>query len=245
VPWHWSLPLPHCPCSPSRAARSAQAWVTRAERTPEQRAEDAYRKPALTLDFFGLQPDMKVIEFFPGGGYYSDIIANSLSPKGQLLLIGAGSNNAQRIKDAGYPNVSALPSEAMTLVPGGGPGGKFTLQKFDLGVTDADMFITVRNTHNISDDTRHLFHEGVFKVLKSGGIYAIEDHTKRHNDPGSPEIWRRVDPVLMIKEVLAAGFEFVDYTNLHYRPDDNLQYDTTRPSINRYSDRFTLKFRKP
>jgi len=49
----------------------------------------------------------------------------------------------------------------------------------------------------------------------------------------------------MIKEVEAAGFEFVDYSNLHFRPDDSLQFDTTRPSINRNSDRFTLKFRKP
>ena len=82
-------------------------------------------------------------------------------------------------------------------------------------------------------------------MLKRGGIYGIIDHTKRHNEPDSQETWRRLDPVKVIKEVEAAGFEFVDYTGMHYRPDDELKYDTIRPSINRYSDRFTLKFRRP
>ena len=119
------------------------------------------------------------------------------------------------------------------------------LSKFDLGVDDADMFITVRNLHNFTQETRHVMHDGVYSALKSGGIYAIIDHTRRHNDPGGIEIWRRVDPVQVIKEVEAAGFEFVDYSNMHARPDDTLEFDTTRPSLNRYSDRFTMKFRKP
>jgi predicted methyltransferase len=229
----------------SEAARSVQAWVTRPERTPEQRAEDSYRKPALTLDFFGLQPDMKVVEFFPGGGYYSEIIANGLGSSGQLLLVGPGSNNAARIKDATGKTVTAIADSALVMGRVGNGSPWFNMEKFDLGMTDVDMFITVRNLHDYTQETRHVIHEGVFKSLKSGGIYAIEDHTKRHNDPGNAEIWRRVDPVQMIKEVEAAGFRFVDYSNLHYRPDDSLEFDTTRPSINRYSDRFTLKFSKP
>ncbi len=229
----------------SDAARAVQAWVTRPERTPEQRAEDAYRKPAQTLDFFGLQPDMKVIEFFPGGGYYSELIATGLGARGQLILVGPGSSNAARVKAATGKNVSAIPDTALSMPRAGNGSPWMAMEKFDLGVTDADMFITIRNLHDYTQQTRHVLHEGVFAALKSGGIYAIEDHTKRHNDPGSPEIWRRVDPVQMIKEVQAAGFVFVDYSNLHYRPDDNLQFDTTRPSIGRNSDRFTLKFRKP
>ncbi len=229
----------------SEAARSVQAWVTRPERTPEQRAEDSYRKPAQTLNFFGLQPDMKVVEFFPGGGYYSDIIANGLGSNGQLLLVGPGSNNADRIKQATGKNVTAIADTALVMTRVGNGSPWFNMEKFDLGLTDIDLFITVRNLHDYTQETRHVIHEGVFKSLKSGGIYAIEDHTKRHNEPANPEIWRRVDPVQMIKEVEAAGFRFVDYSPLHYRPDDSLEFDTTRPSINRYSDRFTLKFSKP
>jgi predicted methyltransferase len=51
--------------------------------------------------------------------------------------------------------------------------------------------------------------------------------------------------VIIIKEALDAGFQFEAFSNLHYRPDDELRYDSQRPSIAGYSDRFTLKFRKP
>jgi predicted methyltransferase len=64
-------------------------------------------------------------------------------------------------------------------------------------------------------------------------------------EPLSGETWRRMDPVLVIREVQAAGFELVDYSDLHYRPDDELRFDSQRPSLAGYSDRFTLKFRKP
>jgi len=101
------------------------------------------------------------------------------------------------------------------------------------------------NLHDYTQESRPLQQNGVFTALKPGGICAIEDHTRRHNDPGGIEIWRRIDPVQMIKEVETAGFEFVAYSNLHFHPDDTLEFDTTRPSINRYSDRFTMKFRKP
>jgi len=236
---------PGGPALRSEAARSVQAWVTRPERTPEQRAEDAYRKPAQTLDFFGLEPGMKVIEFFPGGGYYSEIIANGLSRNGQLLLVGPGSNNAARVRETSGKNVTAIADSAMRVTPPAAGSRWATIESVDLGVTDADMFITIRNLHDYTQESRAVLHAGVLAALKSGGIYAIEDHTRRHNDPGSLEIWRRLDPVQVIKEVQAAGFVFVDYSNLHFRPDDSLQFDTTRPSIGRYSDRFTLKFRKP
>ncbi len=239
------LAQPGGPQLQSDAARSVQAHVTRSERTPEQRAEDAYRKPAQTLDFFGLQPDMKVIEFYPGGGYYSEIIASGLSERGELMLVGPGSNNAERFAEATGKRVTAIPATAMQ-VSAPNPATRWaTVERFELGVNDADMFITVRNLHDYSQESRPVMHKGVLEALKPGGIYAVIDHTRRHNDPGGIEIWRRVDPVQVIKEVEAAGFEFVDYSNLHFRPDDTLEFDTTRPSINRYSDRFTLKFRKP
>jgi predicted methyltransferase len=59
------------------------------------------------------------------------------------------------------------------------------------------------------------------------------------------ETWRRVDPVLIIKEMLDAGFEFVDYSDLHAIANDGLVHDTTHESLKTNSDRFTLKFRKP
>ena len=54
-----------------------------------------------------------------------------------------------------------------------------------------------------------------------------------------------MDPVLAIREIQAAGFEFVDYSDLHYRPDDELRYEVGRRTVTGNTDRFTLLFRRP
>ena len=90
-----------------------------------------------------------------------------------------------------------------------------------------------------------MMHQQSFEALKSGGIYGIVDHTRRHMEPDSNENRRRIDPVLVIKEVQAAGFELVDYSTLHYRADDELEYEVGRRSVSGNTDRFTFKFRKP
>jgi predicted methyltransferase len=56
---------------------------------------------------------------------------------------------------------------------------------------------------------------------------------------------RRVDPVLAIKEIQEAGFEFADYSDLHYRADDELRYEVGVKSVRGNTDRWTIKFRKP
>ena len=88
-------------------------------------------------------------------------------------------------------------------------------------------------------------HRESFNALKSGGVYGIVDHTRRHMEADDNENRRRIDPVLVVKEVLAAGFEFVDYSDLHYRADDELEYEVGRRSVSGNTDRFTMLFRKP
>ena len=82
-------------------------------------------------------------------------------------------------------------------------------------------------------------------ALKPGGLYGVLDHTRRHMEPDGPENWRRMDPVLVIKEVQAAGFQLVDYSDIHFTPDDELRYEVGRKSVTGNTDRFTLLFRKP
>jgi len=85
----------------------------------------------------------------------------------------------------------------------------------------------------------------VFDALRPGGFYGVVDHTRRHNEPGTHENWRRMDPVLAIREIQSAGFELVEFSDLHYRPDDELRYEVGRKTVRGNSDRFTLLFRKP
>jgi predicted methyltransferase len=99
--------------------------------------------------------------------------------------------------------------------------------------------------HNMSPEGRKALNTAVYNALKSGGIYGVVDHTRRHMEPWIEERWRRVDPVVMIKELHDIGFVFVDYSDLAAQPKDDLTLDSTNPALNRNSDNFTLKFRKP
>jgi len=123
--------------------------------------------------------------------------------------------------------------------------GIFEIGEFELAVDDVDMILTFRNLHNFPAQSRANINQAAFAALKPGGVYGVVDHTRRHNEPDTKENWRRMDPVLMIQEIQAAGFEFVDFSDLHYRPDDELRYEVGRKSVTGNSDRFTLLFRKP
>ena len=69
--------------------------------------------------------------------------------------------------------------------------------------------------------------------------------TLEAKEESNPFNGRRVDPVLVIKEIQEAGFELVDYSNLHYRADDELRYEVGAKSVTGNTDRWTIKFRKP
>jgi len=99
--------------------------------------------------------------------------------------------------------------------------------------------------HNFTAEGRAIINEQAFKSLKSGGLYGVVDHTQRHMESMSNESRRRLDPVLMIKEIQAAGFVMVDYSDLHFKPDDELRYEVGRKSVTGNTDRFTILFRKP
>jgi predicted methyltransferase len=114
-----------------------------------------------------------------------------------------------------------------------------------LGVDDVDMVLTFRNYHNFGPEGRAAMNAAVFDALKPGGIYAVVDHTRRHMESDNNENRRRIDPVQAILEIEAAGFEFVGYSDLHFRPDDTLVYEVGRKTVTGNTDRWTLKFMKP
>jgi predicted methyltransferase len=235
---------------PAAAPKSALAQAVEKAlasdiRTTEERARDEKeRKPVQTLEFFGLQPDMNVIELFPGAGWYTKVLGPVLADKGKLYVAIGTTRLAPQLKGWKLDKVQVADAK-VDLKPVPGTYGVFSATAIDIPVKDVDMVLTFRNYHNMDAAARALLNSAVFRTLRPGGIYGIVDHTRRHNEPATAETWRRMDPVLVIKEVEAAGFEFVDYSDLHFRPDDELRYDSQRPSLAGYSDRFTLKFRKP
>ena len=211
-------------------------------RPDSDKARDKNRKPIETLNFFGLQEDMRVVELLPGGGWYTRLLAPVLRERGELFVaLGTTGVETRLLDKDGFDKVEVLAKNTKFERR----GGLAHIEALNLGVKRVDMVLTFRNMHNFDESSREIMNEAVFTALKRGGLYGIVDHTRRHMQKSDSENRRRMDPVLAIKEVEAAGFEFVDFSDLHYKLDDELRYEVGRRSVTGNTDRFTLLFKKP
>ena len=218
-----------------------QAALASDIRTDAETARDANRMPLETLKFFGLADDMHVLELVPGGGWYTKVLAPVLAENGRLAVSIGTQGVAAIIEEQGW-DVEVVETGNFSPVEG---SRLYQITDMDFGEGVFDMALTFRNLHNFNEVGRNAINEAVFRALKSGGRYGVVDHTRRHMQADNYENWRRMDPVLAIKEIEAAGFEFVDYSDLHYRADDELVYEVGRKTVTGNTDRFTLLFRKP
>ena len=213
-------------------------------RTEAEVERDRNRKPVETLEFLGLKDDMRVLELLPGGGWYTKILAPTLRENGELYVaIGTSRVNRDLLTEDGFDHVKVLDIGVSS--KRNGPFRTSNIGAFEFGVSDVDLALTFRNWHNFTPEGRRNMNAAVYKALKSGGHFGVIDHTKRHMEPMTAENRRRADPVQIIHEALAAGFEFVDFADLHYRADDELRFEVGRKTVTGNTDRFTLLFRKP
>jgi len=214
--------------------------LTSSIRDAAETARDANRKPGEVLEFFGLEDDMKVLEMSPATGYWSKFVGPTLCENGGELIFSVGvsddfKNDVMSLD--GLECTSAINND-ITLR---------NLPEFSFDDSQFDMVLTFWNLHNPSVEGRKNLNEAVFSALKSGGIYGVVDHTRRHLEPTSREAQngRRLDPVLIIKEMIDVGFDFVDFSPMHYHPEDNLSQEVGTPGVRGNTDRFTMSFRKP
>jgi len=202
-------------------------------RPAADKARDDNRKPLETLQFFGMEPDMRVLELVPGGGWYTRVLAPVLRDSGKLYVaLGTGRIEDSLLQQPGFEQVTVLDVDTEGEV-------------MDFGVEDIDLALTFRNMHNFDAERRDAINKGVYNALKPGGFYGVVDHTRRHMEPDSRANSRRVDPVLMIHELQSLGFELVNFTDLHYRDVDGLDLEVGHEDVTGQTDRFTLLFRKP
>jgi predicted methyltransferase len=229
----------------SETARKIGAAIASDLRTAADRARDANRKPLETLLFMGLRDDMTVIELVPAGGWFTKIIAPVVKDRGRLYAALGPLEDVRALKSE-HAELGAIEiiesGRDLTFRP---PENLAAVRDTSLGVTDADLVVTFRNLHNYRPEMRALLNKAVFAALKPGGVYGVLDHTRRHMEPANRENGRRVDPVLMIKEIQAAGFVFDDYSTLHYSPADALGLEVGNPAVSAETDRLLFRFRKP
>jgi predicted methyltransferase len=213
-------------------------------RTDAEKERDRNRRPVQTLEFFGLRDDMKIVELLPGGGWYTKLLAPVVQENGEYYAaLGTSRVSKSLITEPGFEDVQVIAADSKVFRK---EGDKFySLETNGLGVTDVDMVLTFRNYHNFGAKGRAAMNKVAFDALKSGGVYAVVDHTRRHMESDNSENGRRIDPVRAIHEIEAAGFEFVDFSDLHFRIDDELRYEVGRKTVTGNTDRWTIKFVKP
>lgn len=212
--------------------------LSNSNREAAEIARDANRKPAEVLEFFGLEDDMKVLEISPATGYWSKFLAPVLCSSGGELVFSVGVSDSFKsnvMTMDGMDCTSAI-NDAVNLG---------NIPEFDFDDSDFDLVLTFWNLHNPSAEYRENMNVAIFDALKPGGIYGAVDHTRRHNQPTTRATGRRLDPVLIIKEMEAVGFEFVDFSDMHYHPEDDLTQEVGTSGVQGNTDRFVLKFRKP
>ncbi|WP_324750500.1 methyltransferase [Sphingomonas sp. LY54] len=240
------------------------AAIAAPTRTPANTVRDRYRHPAETLAFFGVKPSDTVVEIWPGGGWYTEILAPYLAAGGGTLWAAApewGLNGIAKLKAAnpsvyGAVRAAAFPAfdAAATRVPDG----------------SADVVLTFRNVHNWRmgyrrDDKQDYAPEAfrqAFAMLKPGGVLGVVDH--RLPESGDAERERtsgyiKVSTIRALAE--AAGFRFAGASEVNANPKDSADWPkgvwTLPPTLTlkeqdreKYlaigeSDRMTLKFVKP
>ncbi|GAB5498351.1 MAG: class I SAM-dependent methyltransferase [Pseudohongiellaceae bacterium] len=233
-------------------------------RSAANRARNAARHPAATLEFFGLQPDMTVIEIGPSGGWYTEILAPYLHAEGHYYGAHFSPNSPIGYHRPSLENFEAKLREYPQLY------GRATIRHLlPLGETaigpeqGADLALTFRNVHNwIMAGQEHDYFATFYAALKPGGVLGVVEHRA---PPGAAmEVMQTTGYVTeaYVRELAAqAGFEFVAASQINANPRDTKDYAegvwTLPPSYRlgqqdraRYesigeSDRMTLMFRKP
>lgn len=251
------------PAAPAASTIDPQlaALVASPQRSAPFIARDAARHPAEELSYFGLKPNMTVVELWPGTGYWTEILGPYLAKGGHYYVAQPVPGNKE--EDAGVARWQARVDKMKDRI---GPITQTHLGKDHYDVAppgSADLVVTFRNLHNwVGDGYAGEALAGVFRALKPGGILGIEDHRGRNDKPQDPKAndgYLRQDYTIELAK--KAGFEYVGASEINANPKDTKDWVdgvwTLPPTLSqgekdraRYvaigeADNFVLKFRKP
>lgn len=247
-------------------ANSLETAVNGDWRTASFAARDQYRHPKATLEFFQVKPEHSVMEIWPSGGWYAEILAPYLRNSGEY--IGAGfslsakrtpqwrKNMQQKLNQrfAAQPDIYdqviwtalAVPEDT-SIAPAG----------------SADRALTFRNVHNwMKGQYAPAVFTAMFKALKPGGLLGVVEHRAKPGTSWDEMITSGYVTEATVKKLAErAGFVFVASSEINANPKDSKDHPkgvwTLPPSLRlkdqdkaKYlaigeSDRMTLLFKKP
>lgn len=233
-------------------------------RVPKNVERDKYRHPQETLKFFGLTPKMTVLEYGPGEGWWTELLAPTLATQGKLLVTTTDPKGPPEARSTFYAQrLSRFLERSPELY---GKVEKIVIDpknpKFGLE-NKVDLVIVMRSMHGLHrDKLLPGFLAEVFTALKPGGVLGVEQHrAKPDADPDKSAPQGYLPEAFVIKQAEAAGFKLEGKSEVNANPKDTKDHPegvwTLPPTLelgekdkDKYmaigeSDRMTLKFVKP
>ncbi|WP_413061572.1 class I SAM-dependent methyltransferase [Sphingomonas carotinifaciens] len=241
-----------------RPGKDIAAAVAASTRSQADRARDRYRHPAETLAFFGVKPTQTVVEFIPGGGWYTAILAPMVKGRGHYVAL-VPTSQAERTSAALAAKADAYGKTVVRTVD-------FATGVSTVPAGSADVVLTFRNVHNLlmQDDpaVAGRTFKAFYDALKPGGVLGVVDHRlPEEMDAAREKSSGYIKRSTVVRLAQEAGFRLAGESKVNANPKDTHDHPqgvwTLPPSYRlkdvdraKYaaigeSDRFTLKFVKP
>jgi predicted methyltransferase len=239
------------PAKPARTPAAAPADVAAAVASagrPEADVKlDASRRPVEVLAFEGLRRGDMALDLFAGGGYYTEIMAKAVGPRGGVLAFEPSSFMDEKGRKAFAELKTRAPNTGVLVTPAGAlslPNSTFDFVMLHLNYHDTYWESA---KYNFSRMDPAAFLRTVFASVKPGGIVAVIDHAA---NPGGDtravvDALHRIDPATVRADFERAGFVFDGESPLLRNPADDRSKLVFDPSIRGKTDRFVFRFRKP
>lgn len=195
-------------------------------RAEENTDRDKYQHPKETLEFFGLKPEMTVVEISPGAGYFTEILAPYLARAGQYVMavprmpsrpLPFMKENERKIQDILLQNREV---QAKTKLIPFEPRDKRNKVKADW----ADMVLTFNHIHNfVAKKSAPQSFKFFYDILKKGGVLGVVQHRIAEGQKKIP-----MSGYMTENEVISlakkAGFKLVGKSEINANPKDKADY---------------------
>ena len=232
--------------APAPVPANIAAAVADPGRPKEDVDRDALRHPAEALAFAGVKTGDSVVDFLPGGGYFTRVFSKAVGPSGHVYaFVPAEFATAFPQAVAGVKAIAADPAYANVTVLVQPMSGFAPPAPADL-VWTAQNYHDLHNPFGGATPDMGKINGEIRAALKPGGVYLVLDHAAA---PGSglrdTNTLHRIDIESVRTEVAAAGFAPDGSSDLLRNPGDTHELKVFDPAIRGRTDQFILRFRKP